>query len=88
MRSESRAVTPHAAAMAGYQKVQKVMTQPINLIFRFLQTKARVQIWLFEQANVRLEGRILVRRVWPRRGAARTAAAAALMRAPRAGAGF
>jgi len=24
------------------------MTQPINLIFRFLQTKSRVQIWLFE----------------------------------------
>jgi len=29
-------------------KVQRIMTQPINLIFRFLQTKSRVQIWLFE----------------------------------------
>jgi small nuclear ribonucleoprotein E len=32
-------------------KVQRIMTQPINLIFRFLQTKARVQIWLFESLN-------------------------------------
>ena len=29
-------------------KVQRIMTQPINLIFRFLQTKSRVQVWLFE----------------------------------------
>jgi small nuclear ribonucleoprotein E len=25
-------------------KVQKIMTQPINLIFRFLQNKTRVQV--------------------------------------------
>ncbi|EQC37121.1 small nuclear ribonucleoprotein E [Saprolegnia diclina VS20] len=40
-------------------KVQKPMTQPINLIFRFLQNKARVQIWLYEQVNTRIEGRIM-----------------------------
>jgi len=40
-------------------KVQKVMTQPINLIFRYLQTKARIQIWLFEQTDMRIEGRII-----------------------------
>jgi len=40
-------------------KVQRIMTQPINLIFRFLQSKARVQIWLFEQTDLRIEGRIL-----------------------------
>ena len=39
-------------------KVSKVMTQPINLVFRFLQTKARVQVWLYEQNNVRFEGRV------------------------------
>ncbi len=70
-------------------KVQRVMTQPINLIFRFLQNvspflpafaapavlhtfvcarramragqKSRVQLWLFEQTNIRIEGRIMVR---------------------------
>ncbi|KAG2266848.1 hypothetical protein Bca52824_073927 [Brassica carinata] len=39
-------------------KVQRIMTQPINLIFRFLQSKARIQIWLFEQKDLRIEGRI------------------------------
>lgn len=40
-------------------RVQKVMTQPINLIFRFLQNKARIQIWLYDQTNLRIEGRII-----------------------------
>ncbi|CAL9200707.1 unnamed protein product [Musa hybrid cultivar] len=40
-------------------KVQRIMTQPINLIFRFLQSKARIQIWLFEQKDLRIEGRII-----------------------------
>ncbi|KAG6414111.1 hypothetical protein SASPL_126829 [Salvia splendens] len=35
------------------------MTQPINLIFRYLQSKARIQIWLFEQKDLRIEGRII-----------------------------
>jgi small nuclear ribonucleoprotein E len=33
--------------------------QPINLIFRYLQTKQRIQIWLFEQPDLRIEGRII-----------------------------
>mmetsp|Transcript_16735 Transcript_16735/g.29622 ORF Transcript_16735/g.29622 Transcript_16735/m.29622 type:complete len:90 (+) Transcript_16735:236-505(+) len=40
-------------------RTQKVMTQPFNLIFRFLQNKARVQVWLYEQASLRIEGRII-----------------------------
>ncbi|XXG58345.1 hypothetical protein AAC387_Pa04g0672 [Persea americana] len=40
-------------------RVQRIMTQPINLIFRFLQSKARIQIWLFEQKDTRIEGRII-----------------------------
>ena len=40
-------------------KVQKIMTQPINLIFRFLQSKAKIQIWLYDQADLRVEGRIV-----------------------------
>lgn len=32
--------------MSGYgQKIQKVMVQPINLVFRFFQKKLRVQVW-------------------------------------------
>ncbi|CDW53072.1 Small nuclear ribonucleoprotein E [Trichuris trichiura] len=41
------------------QKVQKVMVQPINLIFRFLQSRTRVQIWLYENTHTRLEGFII-----------------------------
>lgn len=31
-----------------------------NLIFRFLQSRQKVQIWLFEQKDLRIEGRIIV----------------------------
>ncbi|XP_002154306.1 small nuclear ribonucleoprotein E isoform X1 [Hydra vulgaris] len=41
------------------KKVQKVMVQPINLIFRYLQNRARIQIWLYEQNNLRIEGHII-----------------------------
>ena len=43
-------------AYQGQQKIQKVMVQPINLIFRFLQSKARVSVWLYENVNTRMEG--------------------------------
>ena len=33
----------------------------INLIFRFLQSRQKVQIWLYEQNDLRIEGRIIVR---------------------------
>mmetsp|Transcript_18806 Transcript_18806/g.32521 ORF Transcript_18806/g.32521 Transcript_18806/m.32521 type:complete len:88 (-) Transcript_18806:17-280(-) len=39
--------------------VQRVMTQPINLIFRFLQNKTRVQVWLYENTDLKLEGQII-----------------------------
>ena len=42
-------------------RVRKVMTQPINLIFRFLQNQQRISVWLFNQSNLRIEGVILVR---------------------------
>ncbi|TPX72872.1 hypothetical protein SpCBS45565_g00064 [Spizellomyces sp. 'palustris'] len=40
-------------------KAQKIMVAPINLIFRLLQQKARVQIWLYEKVDIRIEGQIL-----------------------------
>jgi len=30
-----------------------------NLIFRFLQNKSRIQVWLFDQTEVRIEGKII-----------------------------
>eukprot|EP00631_Chrysoreinhardia_giraudii_P000650 CAMPEP_0197414802 /NCGR_PEP_ID=MMETSP1170-20131217/1486_1 /TAXON_ID=54406 /ORGANISM="Sarcinochrysis sp, Strain CCMP770" /LENGTH=98 /DNA_ID=CAMNT_0042941555 /DNA_START=119 /DNA_END=415 /DNA_ORIENTATION=- len=41
------------------RSVKKVMTQPINLIFRFLQSRTRIQIWLYENTTMRIEGRII-----------------------------
>lgn len=35
------------------------MVQPINLIFRFLQNRARVQVWLNDNVNLRIEGHII-----------------------------
>lgn len=43
----------------GHSKVQKMMVQPINLIFRYLQNRSRVQVWLYENINLRLEGHIV-----------------------------
>ncbi|KAG2226962.1 hypothetical protein INT45_006369 [Circinella minor] len=40
-------------------KVQKIMVQPINLIFRYLQNKERVQIWLVDKTDMRIEGQII-----------------------------
>ncbi|XP_073748798.1 small nuclear ribonucleoprotein E-like [Callorhinus ursinus] len=37
------------------QKVQKV----INLIFRYLQNRSRIQVWLYEQVNMRIESCII-----------------------------
>uniref|UniRef100_T1J5F6 Small nuclear ribonucleoprotein E n=1 Tax=Strigamia maritima TaxID=126957 RepID=T1J5F6_STRMM len=43
----------------GPQKIQKVMVQPINLIFRYLQNRSRIQVWLYENINMRIEGHIV-----------------------------
>eukprot|EP01023_Acetabularia_acetabulum_P013938 TRINITY_DN16815_c0_g1_i6.p2 TRINITY_DN16815_c0_g1~~TRINITY_DN16815_c0_g1_i6.p2 ORF type:complete len:151 (-),score=16.96 TRINITY_DN16815_c0_g1_i6:93-545(-) len=40
-------------------RVQKIMTQPINVIFRFLQSRQKISIWLFDNPNMRLEGKII-----------------------------
>jgi len=45
--------------MASAKSKQKVMTQPINQIFRLLQNKSRVQVMLYEQTNLRIEGIII-----------------------------
>jgi len=50
---------PPGADAGGRAKMAKVMTQPINVIFKYLQTKARVQIWLYEQTDMRIEGVII-----------------------------
>ena len=36
----------------------KLSTPPINMIYRFLSNKTRVQVWLYERPETRLEGLI------------------------------
>ncbi|KAF8321765.1 Sm-like ribonucleoprotein [Clavulina sp. PMI_390] len=43
--------------MSGRQ--QRVMVQPINVIFKNLQTKTRILVWLHDNADMRIEGRII-----------------------------
>ena len=51
-------------AYAGNQRVQKVMVQPINLIFRYLQNRTRVSVWLYENVNTRtLRGQAVLKSV-------------------------
>uniref|UniRef100_A0A7N5JF65 Uncharacterized protein n=1 Tax=Ailuropoda melanoleuca TaxID=9646 RepID=A0A7N5JF65_AILME len=40
-------------------KVQKVMVWPIDLIFRYLQNSSRIQVRLYEQVNIQIEGHII-----------------------------
>eukprot|EP01038_Epipyxis_sp_PR26KG_P005392 gene5392-7475_t len=44
---------------AGGARVKKVMTQAINLIFEFLKNKERIQIWLYENVSMKIEGVIV-----------------------------
>ena len=44
-------------AYRGTEKFQgNTMIQPIQLVFRFLQNRERVCIWLYGRKNLRLEG--------------------------------
>jgi len=53
-RLETRsALTPTMSGQKG-----KVMVQPINVIFKHLQTGNRIQIWLYDNLEARLEGRL------------------------------
>lgn len=42
-------------------RLQRQQAQPIHALFKFLQAKTRVEVWLYEQVHTRLEGTILVR---------------------------
>jgi small nuclear ribonucleoprotein E len=41
------------------KKGQPKSINPLAVIFRFLQSKSRVEIWLYDNPDIRLEGKIL-----------------------------
>lgn len=61
VRNRIPPVLQQTMSFKGNAKVQKVMVQPINLIFRYLQNRSRVQVWLYENINLRIEGNLLFR---------------------------
>ncbi|TDL28877.1 Sm-like ribonucleo protein [Rickenella mellea] len=38
---------------------QRVMVQPINVIFKHLQQRSKVTVWLYDNIEMRIEGRII-----------------------------
>lgn len=48
-----------SAVQPSKPKIQKVMVQPINLIFRYLQNRSRIQVWLSDNVKLRIEGLII-----------------------------
>ncbi|KAF8665078.1 hypothetical protein AX16_000546 [Volvariella volvacea WC 439] len=42
-----------------HRQQQRVMVQPINVIFNNLQRKTKVSIWLYDNIEMRIEGRII-----------------------------
>ncbi|CAD6897791.1 unnamed protein product [Tilletia controversa] len=36
----------------------RVMVQPINIIFKYLQNQTRVSLWLYDNVDFRIEGKI------------------------------
>uniref|UniRef100_A0A4W2DRW3 Uncharacterized protein n=1 Tax=Bos indicus x Bos taurus TaxID=30522 RepID=A0A4W2DRW3_BOBOX len=39
--------------------MQIVMVQPIKLIFRYLENRSQIQVWLYKQVNTWIEGCII-----------------------------
>jgi len=52
-----------SAAMTEAPRVKKVMTQAISVIFEFLKTRERVEVWLYENTAMKIEGVIMVSHV-------------------------
>lgn len=43
---------------------RKTLLAPIHFIFKLLQQRSTVSIWLYEQLSFRIEGKIRVRQAW------------------------
>lgn len=44
--------------MSSTEKSKRTMVPPINLIFKYLQQQSLVTIWLYEQTQSRIQGKI------------------------------
>lgn len=64
-RSVDAACASAAAQLACSIALAHRLPRPLaplqNLIFRFLQSRQKIQIWLYDHNDLRIEGRIIVR---------------------------
>jgi hypothetical protein len=60
-RAKGYAFTLQAYSRASCTKPAVVLLPPINFIFKLLQQRANVSIWLYENLGMRIEGKLRVR---------------------------
>ena len=41
------------------RKVQKLMINPVSMLFKFMQTCQRIEIWLMENNDIRFQGQVI-----------------------------
>mmetsp|Transcript_8613 Transcript_8613/g.7595 ORF Transcript_8613/g.7595 Transcript_8613/m.7595 type:complete len:94 (+) Transcript_8613:43-324(+) len=41
------------------KRVQKINTTPVSLLYKFFQARVKVEIWLFENTDVKIQGTII-----------------------------
>ncbi|CAI2385347.1 unnamed protein product [Moneuplotes crassus] len=41
------------------KKLKKLMLKPIHLVYKYFQSKAKVEVWLYENKVTRIEGKII-----------------------------
>lgn len=41
------------------RKVQKLLVNPVSMLFKFMQTCSRVEIWLMANCDIRFQGTII-----------------------------
>jgi small nuclear ribonucleoprotein E len=60
--STKQAMASYGGAVGGAPaptRIKKVMTQAINLIYEFLKNRDRIQVWLYENTSMRIEGTLI-----------------------------
>jgi hypothetical protein len=52
---------PKLAPHSNNTKTRAVLLPPINFIFKLLQSRATISVWLYENLGMRIEGKLRVR---------------------------
>lgn len=61
MVEKVRNMHPKLAPHSNDTKPHAVLLPPINFIFKLLQSRATISVWLYENLGMRIEGKLRVR---------------------------